>query len=255
MLNDKDYSVRKLGFNRDRLKIYGNLYLPAHPKTKAICIMGHGFGATYRSLEADAKAFARAGIASYIFDFCGGSPASLSDGSVSDMSVLTERDDMEAVMDGLMSLRSVDRDNIFLAGQSQGGFVAALLAAKRPEDVKGLILFFPALVIPDDARRRFDNPDHIPEISYIMGMKIGQKYSVDVYNLDPFKEIIAYTKDVLIIHGDQDELVPISYSQRAVKAYTKARLITIQGAGHGFYGSDLIRADRAAIDYVMAHAG
>lgn len=43
-----------------------------------------------------------------------------------------------------------------------------------------------------------------------------------------------YERPVLIIHGDADVVVPVEYSHAAVKAYRDARLIVLEGEGHGF---------------------
>ncbi|MDO4285411.1 MAG: YqiA/YcfP family alpha/beta fold hydrolase [Eubacteriales bacterium] len=248
-----DYTVYELTFERDGMMIYGELFYPDQKSPTATVIIGHGFGETYQSTEDDAEAFATAGIAAYVFDFCGGSPYSSSDGSMTEMSVLTERDDMEAVLDGLCSCTFVDAENIFLMGESQGGFVAALLAAKRPEDVRGLVLFYPALVIPDNARAQFDSADDVPETSRVFGMTVGRNYYTDILAMDPFAEISVYTGDVLIVHGDQDSIVPISYSSQAAEAYPSAELVTISGGGHGFYGTQLEMACADAVDFVVRH--
>ena len=41
---------------------------------------------------------------------------------------------------------------LLLMGCSQGSFVSALTAAKHPALVQKLVLFYPALCIPDDVR-------------------------------------------------------------------------------------------------------
>ena len=39
---------------------------------------------------------------------------------------------------------------------------------------------------------------------------------------------------MLIFHGTEDAVVPISYSQEAANAYSNARLRVLPGEGHGF---------------------
>jgi len=41
-------------------------------------------------------------------------------------------------------------------------------------------------------------------------------------------------RPVLIVHGDTDMVVPVDYSRRAPKTYGDARLIVLDGEGHGF---------------------
>ena len=59
----------------------------------------------------------------------------------------------------------------------------------------------------------------------------------------------------LLIHGDADETVPISHSQRMFKALqdakVKSNFITIPGAGHGFRGPDAEKAQAALLAWFM----
>lgn len=248
---NEDYTVYEMKFERDGMEIYGELYFPNGQEQSPLVIIGHGFADSYRGTTQDAVRFAEAGIAAYVFDFCGGSPACRSDGETTAMSVLTERDDMETVLDGMKQCSFVTTDAIFLMGESQGGFVAAMLAAKREADVRGLILFYPALVIPDDARELFSDYAEIPPVTELFGVTVGRVYYADVLEMDAFREIEGYGKDVLIVHGDRDGIVPISYAEKAAETYSSAELLTIVGGGHGFYGSQLTEACDAAIRYVQ----
>ena len=124
-------------------------------------------------------------------------------------------------------------------GCSQGGFVSALVAAKHPRKVSRLVLFFPALCIPDDARAgkmmfaKFD-PENIPEIINCGPMKLGRCYPADVMAMDPMEEIKAYQGPVLIVHGSKDNIVHPDYARKAQKAYPNAKLHIIEGGAHGF---------------------
>lgn len=72
------------------------------------------------------------------------------DGSTSAMPVLTEVADFNAVLDYFLAYTGIDHDKIFLFGESQGGFVSAYVAGKRPEDVTRFILLYSAVVLQDD---------------------------------------------------------------------------------------------------------
>ena len=56
--------------------------------------------------------------------------------------------------------------------------------------------------------------------------------------LSPLLHVSAKTAPSLMIHGDKDELVPLEHSQKMLAAMEKAKapvkLVTIEGAGHGF---------------------
>lgn len=119
------YTIYELSFRRGGKKIYGNLYVPSRDqKQYSLVIMAHGFGSSYSYLTEYASKLVKNGIAAYIFDFCGGSSYSRSDGEMTKMSVLTEKKDLQTVFDSLKTESFVDQDHIFLMGESQGGLVA-----------------------------------------------------------------------------------------------------------------------------------
>ena len=161
-----------------------------------------------------------------------------SDGKTTDMSVLTEVQDLEAVIRYTQDLPYTGNE-LLLMGCSQGGFVSAIVAAKHPSTVSKLVLFYPALCIPDDARAgkmmlaRFD-PQNIPEKLRCGPMKLGRCYPAAVIDMDPYEEIKAYTGPVLIVHGTKDKIVRMDYSKRAAKCYANAELHFIEGGAHGF---------------------
>ena len=246
------YTERVFECKRGDLTIRGTEYRPQGESLPAI-IVSHGFMANQDSVREYAKAMAEDGFCAYCFDFCGGSAMkNQSDGESTQMSVLTEVKDLEAVLAYVESLPYI-QDGVVLMGCSQGGFVSALTAVKHPEEVKKLILFYPALCIPDDARKGnmrlavFD-PENIPEIFPCGPMMLGKCYVEDVIRMDVNEEIKGYTGPVLIVHGDQDDIVDLSYSVEAQKAYENAELKVIKGAGHGFHNGQ----DQTAIGYIRA---
>lgn len=57
----------------------------------------------------------------------------------------------------------------------------------------------------------------------------------------------------MLIHGDRDSLVPLSYSERALEVYPSAELEIIPGAGHGFSGGDFDLAVSYLLEYLGNH--
>ena len=242
-----DIAESTFSCSREGLTIRGTEYRPIGGNLPA-AIVSHGFIANQDTVRHYARHLAEIGYAAYCFDFNGGSVmGSKSAGKTTDMSVLTEVIDLEAVIDHVLQLPHIDRDRgVILMGCSQGGFVSALTAAKRKEQVSKLVLFYPALCIPDDARAgkmmfaRFD-PQNVPERFNCGPMKLGRCYVTDVLDMDPFTEIIPYPGSVLIVHGTNDYIVHPDYSQRASEAYSKrcipgasVCLEMIEGGAHGF---------------------
>lgn len=250
-------SIQRSTFSCQRggLTIRGTEYRPAgeHLPVAIVC---HGFMAFQQTVRQYAKALAAIGYCAYCFDFCGGSVAHLgkSDGATTDMSVLTEVADLEAVIAYAQS-RPYTASSLLLMGCSQGGMVCALTAAKHPDAVERLVLFYPALCIPDDARAgqmmmaHFD-PNHLPEQIPCGPMLLGRCYPEAVLHMDVFREIAPYTGRVLIVHGTADAIVSPDYARRAAETYANAELHLLEGGKHGFSR----RHDAEAIRLLTAFA-
>lgn len=232
--------------------IYGKLYTPSGKGKKPLVILSHGFGGSYTNVKDYAINFAKNGIASFAFDFVGGGYGSRSGGSMTEMSVLTEADDLNLVLDHFRKESTIDRKQIFLFGESQGGFVSTYVAGNRPEDVAGLVLLYPAFVLQDDSRERNPDPQSGPDESSVMGMRIGKIYDVDAQSFDIYDVMKKYTGKTLIIHGTDDSIVPLEYSERAAKTIPDAQLKTIGGADHGFYGSAEKKASKWSLDFIKS---
>ncbi len=248
------YDTEELWAERDGKQIYGVVYIPrdAGEKLPAV-IYSHGFGGTHRAGEDYARALAGKGCVVYCFDFCGGAPGSRSDSSTLEMSIFTEQADLEAVMEMVQGLDYVDSGNIFLMGTSQGGVVSAITAAEHQEEVRGLILLYPAFVLADTASQLFESAGDIPETYHFLWMDVGRAYFEPLIGYDIYGDIADYKGDVLLLHGDADSIVPLSSSTEAVNVYDSARLQVFPGAGHGFYGGDLERAQGLILDYLAEH--
>lgn len=169
-----------------------------------------------------------------------------------DKSIVTEEADLTAVLSDIRSLPEVNEDEVFLMGTSQGGVVSAVTAAHHLEEVRGLILLYPAFVLVDMAQQLYKSASDIPETSFHLWMTVGRAYFEPLLEYDVYADVAAYAEDVLILHGDADSIVPLSYSERALTAYPSAQLKVIEGAGHGFYGEDEALALQAIAGYLDA---
>ncbi len=253
-INKKSFTCQ-----RDNLTIRGTEYRP-EGDCLPIAIVSHGFMAFQDTVRQYAEALAEMGYVSYCFDFCGGCVIKgKSDGRTTEMSVLTEVEDLEAVIHYAQGRAYVNPDETVLMGCSQGGFVSAIAASRLHDKISKLVLFYPAFCIPDDARAgkmifaKFD-PDNIPDIIRCGPMKLGKCYVKDVIGIDPYQEIQDFSGGVLIVHGTQDKIVNMEYSKRAYKLYLEnngkkdeprvVSLFPIDGGRHGFSK----RHDRVAIE-------
>lgn len=246
-----DYKAEKLYVNRDGKRIYGVIYIPQNSKKQMpTVIFSHGFGGNYQVGTSYAKALASRGYVVYCFDFCGGSEESRSDGSTLEMSIFTEKKDLEAVISKIKRFDYVDQKNLFLVGTSQGAAVSAITAADHEKEIKGQILLYPAFCLVDQTKERFKTVEDIPNTYYSLWMMVGRTYAEKLLDYDIYKAISTYKKEVLILHGDQDDIVPLLYSKKALEVYSSAKLEVIPGVGHGFYGDDEKRAIQLMIEYL-----
>lgn len=246
---------------RDSLTIRGTEYRP-EGDCLPIAIVSHGFMAFQDTVRQYAKAMAEMGYVSYCFDFCGGCVIKgKSDGSTTEMSVLTEVKDLEAVIRYARGREYSNPEEILLMGCSRDGFVSAIAASKLNGIISKLVMFYPALCIPDDARAgkmmfaKFD-PGNIPDIIRCGPMKLGKCYVRDVIGMAPYQEIQDFSGDILIVHGTKDKIVNMEYSKRAYEIYSENRgkndgagtvsFFPLDGGRHGFSK----RHDRAAIGFL-----
>ncbi len=235
---------------RDDLTIRGLAYIPEGTNLP-VAIISHGFMATYQTTKKYAQWFAKRGYAAFCFDFNGGGIGCKSDKDTTKMSVWTEEKDLEAVIGYTAGRKETNAADLTLMGCSQGGFVSAMAAAKLKEEVGRLVLFYPAFCIPDDARSgkmmwaKFD-PDNIPDTFRCGPMKLGKCYPESVLDVQYEEMIRPYEGPVLIVHGDEDKIVNISYAKKAAQTYQDATLKIIPGAGHGFKRKE----DEKALKYV-----
>ncbi len=240
-------------FYREGLKLYGELHMPDGAGPFPAVILSHGFAGNLIRQTPYARLMAANGIAALAFDYAGTCRGRRSDEDPDGSSILTEVKDLNVVLDALRGMDKIDRDRIFLMGSSQGGLVSTYVAATRPEDIRGLVVLYPAYVISDDARKRFPDPDDVPEEMTVMGRRLGRRYHEDAISFDIYEMMPAYGKDVLIMHGRQDPVVPVAYSERAVRTFPSAKLVIEDDAGHGFRGEHARRAGERALKYIREH--
>ena len=235
---------------RDGLTIRGYLYGDTSAPQEAV-ILSHGFLANQSTTIPYAKLIAELGFVAFTFDFCGGGIGSKSDGKSVDMTVLTEMEDLKAVYQYVSAQPFVT--GVSLLGCSQGGFVSAMVARDLGERVKRLMLFYPALCIPDDARKgkmmfyKFD-PQNIPDVLGRIPMKLGGDYARSVVGMDVYEEVKGYTGPTLLLHGAKDDIVDISYARKAREVFPNCTYHEIEGGGHGFSG----KYDEEACEYLKA---
>jgi dienelactone hydrolase len=207
--------------DRGGMTMRGMFHRPDGPigKVPAVAIF-HGF--TGNKMEPHfifvklSRALAEAGIASVRFDFL---HSGESDGDFEHMKLSGEVQDGLAVLDYLRARDDVDADRIGILGLSMGGVVASRVAAARPGQVKSLCLWAPAGSISrfaDDA-----DQSQLEKQGFIdnYGFAVGGGFIEDLKSFEIYQGLEAFGGNPLIIHGDQDDVVPLEIGKRYQDIY------------------------------------
>ena len=246
------YLKSELCFVNNGKKIFGELYLPSiHDDKKIhIVIISHGFNSNSKKMESYAKIIANNGFAVYTFDFIGGGNEIKSDGNLMDMSVLTEALDLDLILNEIRKLIFIDIDNITLMGLSQGGFVSTYVGCENVTKIKQMILFYPAYNIQDNSKKMLENSNDSKTKFQILDAFVSKKYGLDALTFNIYDMMKYFTKKVLILHGDKDDIVPISYSEKACKIFENAFLYKIKNGGHGFHATEVVIAMKEVLKFL-----
>ncbi len=145
----------------------------------------------------------------------------------------TFSEDILAGLDFLVESDLISSNSIGILGLSIGGG-AAINAAGWDNRIKSVITIG-ALSHPVALMKREFQKRHIPDFfaAIILGyMKF--RFRLDFDKIAPVKNITKTNAAILLIHGDEDETVPLVHGQTLAEAGdpTKTRLWVVTGKGH-----------------------
>jgi pimeloyl-ACP methyl ester carboxylesterase len=140
-------------------------------------------------------------------------------------------------------IESAFDEPVHLAGNSMGGHIAIHLAAGRPDLVRSLTLIdSTGIPFALDPRIHFENTA-LPR----RGFAFARMFTRDFFRAGPTSLAIAFARllrddarplmrtlkmPVLLVWGEHDPLVPVTYGQQMAEEMPHAKLIVIKGAGH-----------------------
>ena len=141
-------ALRYFTVEGDHGKLSAVLQTPNNEKEYPLVMIFHGFnsGKNMSLLRDVADKLETNGIASVRFDFNGHGE---SDGKFVDMTIPNELEDARKVYEYVQKIPGIK--SVSLAGHSQGGVVASVLAGELKDNVKSVVLLAPAAVLHDMA--------------------------------------------------------------------------------------------------------
>ena len=215
-----------------------------------LVVLVHGHGGTRDEaggFTRVAEGLAALGIASIRMDFpgCGDSVESFANNNLSNM-----RQDIEASRDYALSQANIDRERIGILGFSMGGRLAFMTAASdrsykvmvtwAPGASNGagsMVEFVGGSAAYDAMKAQAASDGFVPfTTSWGQEQKLGLQFFTDLEESRPLEAVSQFAGALLVLYGDQDDVVLPSVSEAVIAAAMNSREVlrhVIEGADHG----------------------
>ncbi len=219
-------------------KLCGILSNPSPHEEKPIIILCHGFstskeGRTYVRLE---EILNGSGISTFRFDFFGHGE---SEGKFEEITTFEAVDDIQ---NAIRFLRESGCKKIGLVGSSFGG-MASIIEAGQTNDLYVLALKSPVSDYMALIHSREDEQDilnwkekGVIEVAGVDGEARTLEYSFyeEAHKVKAYEAAQKIKIPALIVHGNDDETVPIKQSRKTASLIENCRLEIIEGADHTY---------------------
>lgn len=240
-VGDKKYSYeeKEVHVEYDDINLYGKTLIPKKEGKCPLVIYVHGAESHYDADYTTLKSLAMSGIATYAFDFYGWSKKSTGpkqgdffketprgvDDSY-EKQVLNQVVQLNNVIEKCKSFTFIDLNNIFLLGSSMGGATVATCAVTHSEDIRAIVLQYPAINL---------NPEAL----------------IDNALLDANK----YKNNILMLTGSKDKITPLPLVSGLYEHYNKfqkhATRKVYEGQPHVFNGKYKVIAAQDIYDFIL----
>ena len=226
--------MKKVSFyNKHSEKLVGVLHVPNKTPAPAI-IISHGFGSSKANKEKWAAKLCDAGFLVLRFDFSGHGESA---GAIAKTTPTKVADDLRSA---IKFVKDSGAKKIGLTGHSLGG-LASLLAGNEADAVAAIAP--PSNFSDMYAGKRIDLGEWKKKgYAILFGIKVNYSLYSDAMQYD--QKIIAESIKcpVLIVHGDEDEIVPVQHSAELFNALKcEKRLEILKGAKHNLEPEEYAR--------------
>lgn len=219
-------------------KLCGILADPTGSTQTPIVILCHGFTTNknrpkYMTLSDE---LSKNSIASFRFDLFGHGE---SEGDFADITISEGVDD---ALNAIEFVKNQGYKKIIFLGCSFGGIVAFVTATKST-DLQALALISPVSDYPEVEKMRRSDADIADwkKNGFIYhtnskGVKFRLNYSFweDIQKYLVYKIADQINISTVIVHGDADDIVPITQSRKTAKLIPDCQLVEIEGADHRY---------------------
>ncbi len=216
-------------------RIAGTFHEPARPGNAGV-VLGHCFTCSrHTSILKDlADAVTERGIMALRFDFSGNGQST---GDFRQTTYTRHRDEMRRAV---AELTSMGIDRIGLAGHSMGASIALMTATVLPETAAVCALAgrldggSAADLFSREQQIRARRAGEIEFISRGRRLRLGKDFFEDAIHHDPRRILRDMSAPLLVVHGEADEIIPVSAAYGAVRLCPDAELMILPGVDHMF---------------------
>ena len=236
------FHTEEIHVQHDGIDLYGIALIPDGDGPFPTVIYAHGAESDHKADMTTLKSLTMSGIACYTFDFYGWSTRSTGPQKGDwfknqprgvderyEKQVLEQVKDLNAVIETVKGFNFVDANRLYLLGSSMGGATVAACSVTHSEDIRAIILQFPAINL-------------VPTATVD-----GGEYDVN-----------QYTPDVLLLQGTEDTIVPQSMSDALAVHYNQlrpdpCRYVVYERQPHVFTGKYKVEAAREIYRFIQEH--
>ncbi|MCD6528083.1 alpha/beta hydrolase [bacterium] len=222
--------------NKRGEQLVGVFHLPQREKPPLVVLIpGFGCSKSERKKVKLARILQKEGIAVFRFDFSGSGD---SEGELENTTVKKEIEDLEAVMRTIFKEADLDNTRVAFVAESLGAVVAVLYKKNQFNVPLKTMVFWAPAFCQKELLKTWHTKEELrkwKEKGYIIhkDKKIGLDYLKENENKDYSSVLGKIDLPILILHGKEDETVPIKYSEKLARKYKHLRLIEL-ASNHKF---------------------